>query len=137
MSNRYSKVFALAKALNITHEELRIGAASYSGKQSLRSLDNRQLWHYADKLQKRKDREDFINRKEIQNKFEPNGNLPESQCSFMLDLVCDIFSNIAQFRGWLQRTFAISHERFIHDTALAKRVVAAMNEMRNRGYKIQ
>ncbi len=134
MPHSYKKLFGLAKELGMSQDDLRAGAASYTGVASLRSLNREQLRNYEKKLASIARGNWRRQRENIKKGFKPHETLGVEQYEFVLDLVTTIFSDIAAFRAWLRRYYKRSHESFV-DVDEMRGIIVAMEEMRARGYK--
>ncbi len=134
MPHSYKKLFGLAKELGMSQDDLRAGAASYTGVASLRSLSEGELRNYEKKLAATIRRNWRRRRENIKQEFKPHETLGVEQHEFALDLVTTIFSDIAAFRAWLRRYHKRSHESFV-DVDEMRGIIVAMQQMRARGYK--
>jgi len=135
MQNRYKKLFACAKELGISIEELRQGAASFSGEYSLRSLSGRQLRLYEEKLNSTLKNRQEAKRRALREQFVANEFITIGQREYLIDLISSLFrGDVSKFRSWLANSFGIGHERFI-SKELAPKVLKAASSMKARGYR--
>ena len=136
-SNKFSRLFGLAKELNMDIEDLRTGAFGYTGIASLRSLNFSQLKDYENNLRELKRNRYAGRKKAIEQQFERNGFLSDDQTNYLIDLIAYIFQNIYQFRKWMGKYFGgVAYtERFL-DASSAQKIIKALEEMRKRGYHI-
>lgn len=135
-TNKYSKLFAIGKLLNMGINELRYIAEDYTGKQSLRSLSNAQLTDFENMLQRKLDREDARLRQKVLATYEENGVILQEQRDFLVDLIVFVFrGDIRKFRSWLEHYFQRSSERFLTPD-IAIKIIDALNHMKSRKVRL-
>lgn len=137
MNNRFKKLFAIGKELGMDIELLREGASEWTGKPSLRSLNNMQLLEYTKKLEAAKKKAYYARKKAITSQFQINEILTPNQRQYLIDLIVAVFRDIHQFRSWLKNYFqaaGIQHERYL-STTQARKVITALADMKKRRFR--
>lgn len=135
MEGKFATLFGLAKQLGMSIEELRLGATGWTGEASLRSLKTKQLREYEQKLKAEISQRFKTKRAGIQQDFESNALLTQTQRNYLIDLITFVFNDMTQFRTWLRRFFSpLQSERFL-DRPQAQRVMKALAEMKKRKYQ--
>lgn len=134
MANRFQKLFAQAKVLGLSKEELSAGASQWSGIESLRSLKPKQLVEYETKLQLEIDKIFAIRRQAVFEEYQAHSKQGDGQVQFIVDLIMTVFDgSLEKFRTWLKNYFQLDSERFL-TVFQARKIILALQDMRRRGY---
>ena len=133
-SGRFSNLFGYAKELKIDKDRLSEGAAEWTGKPSLCSLNAVQIRQYENALRARVQTAWHSHRRSVASQFERHATLTAEQYTILIDLITAVFGDLLLFRSWLTRYFMLNSESFI-DSGRCRAIVVALQDMRSCRWK--
>ena len=131
--SRFARLFALAKQLEISKDDLSAGAESFTGVASLKSLNWQQQKTYEDTLQRQVNAIKRNKKAWLMQNME-SGDATQIQRNMLADLIITVFDgDLSKFDSWLKNYFEL--ERHQLDPFLLKGPLVALTKMRDRRFR--